>query len=245
MQPCDLSAELLLRILSLVDLTSLNDSDTEESIRSLCKKADNLVAAVCIYPHFITTAKDVITSPHIKIATVCNFPSGKSTVAETVAEIQSAIETGANEVDVVLPYHRYWSGDRSYVREFLFACREATSNNILKIIIETGALPEELIIQACHDVIAAKADFIKTSTGKISSGVTLQSARIILSVITEQQANIGIKLSGGIRDVNQVLDYFTLTQSLMGDDWITASHFRIGASKLVDNILQHESLTVT
>lgn len=236
MQTFEANPQLLHQILSLIDLTSLNDNDDNQTIKKLCEKADDLVAAICVFPKFVKIAKQISHNSSVKIATVSNFPSGNNSVSQTIAEIKYGLEQGANEIDVVIPYHHYKQNDRNLVQQFLFACREASTGFTLKVILETGELEEELITLACEDVILAHADFIKTSTGKTSIGATPTAAKIILSCIKHHQSDIGIKVSGGIHTVDQALLYTSLATEIMGQKWLHPEKFRIGTSKLFDNI---------
>ena len=234
------------KIYSLIDLTSLNEGDTEENLIPFFKKAESVfghVAAVCIYPKFVRLAKTFFLNTPVKVATVINFPKGTSSIETVLIEINQALQDGAQEMDVVFPYLRYLEGDKKYARSFVAACRAASSDDILlKVILETGALQDPaLISEACWDVFSAGADFVKTSTGKMETGATRSAAEAMLSVIKEKsmhsQKRLGLKISGGIRDVQQAAQYIELAQTIMGKEWVTKDTFRIGASKLVDEIL--------
>jgi len=233
-------------IIPLIDLTSLNAEDNESSIIALCKKAltpFGPVAAICIYPKFVKLASKILKKSSVKIATVINFPTGDSTIETTIQEIKNAIADTASEIDMVFPYRMYISGDKKRAIDYVIKARELCKKNIsLKIIIETGALESpELIKSISTDVIHAGANFIKTSTGKISQGATLEATKEILKVIQTESASatrtIGIKISGGIRTIAQVQSYIKLASEIMGPNWVTPVVFRIGASRLLDEIL--------
>ena len=169
------------RIINLIDLTSLNATDTEVSMATFCKKAKTplgLVAAICVYPQFVRLMATEFADTSIKIATVANFPQGTESLEEVLAEINRALTDGAQEIDVVFPYTRYLSGNKSYAREFIAACKAACGENItLKVIIESGALHDLAIIkEVSKEVIIAGANFVKTSTGKIAQGASLEAA---------------------------------------------------------------------
>lgn len=234
------------RIYNLLDLTSLNEDDTEASVASFCEKAQTSlgsVAAVCVYPQFVPIIATNFARTKIKTATVVNYPEGTSTLEEVIAEISQCLQAGAQEIDVVFPYLRYLAGETQYAHQFVNVCKAACGDDVkLKVILETGALIDPAIIaDASYEVLAAGADFIKTSTGKISEGASLEAAATMLLVIkhTEPQVKhrLGFKASGGIRTIQQAAQYVELADRIMGRNWVTAETFRIGASKLVDELL--------
>ncbi len=245
LKPINLRPEVVQRILSLVDLTSLNEEDTEESIAAFCEKADmplGHVAAVCVYPRFIRLVADNFTGTKIKAATVANFPTGNATLEDVLIEINNAIDDGAEEIDLVFPYSRYLAGDRQYAQTFVSTCKVACGDDVtLKVILETGALNDLAIIaDAAFDVLTAGADFIKTSTGKIHEGATLEAVATILLVVQHLSKQLphrlGVKVSGGVRTLEQAARYVELADAIMGRAWVNAATFRIGASKLVDEV---------
>lgn len=247
LKPVPQDMALCRRLYSLIDLTSLNSEDTEAGIAALCEQAQSPlghVAAVCVYPKFAGLVATNFAGTKIKTATVVNFPHGSSSQEEVLMEINHCLMAGVQEIDVVFPYERYLAGETHYCRHFIQACKAACGENItLKVILETGALGDPAIIaDACYDALAAGADFLKTSTGKISEGATLEAAATMLLVIkhTEPQAKrrIGFKVSGGIRDVQQAAQYLELADQIMGEGWATPDTFRIGASKLVGELLK-------
>ncbi len=223
-------------ITSLTDLTSLIGSETKEDILKLCATAqteNGNVAAVCTYPKHIVTAKEALAGTHIKVATVVNFPSGKEPLAKIMQTIQAALSQGADEIDLVMPYHLLKQGQVDDVLDYLKTCRQSCLHHCLKVIIESGELTEKQIIQASELVIAAHADFIKTSTGKTTQGATLAAAELILKTIETAKANTGIKLSGGIRTLDIARKYLALAENYLGKERVTKSTFRIGTSKLL------------
>ncbi len=237
---------LLRRLYSLIDLTSLNDHDTESDIAMLCEKAQSSlghVAAVCVYSPFIPMVAANFSGTAIKTAAVANFPEGESSLETVLAEISQRLQDGAQEIDVVFPYRRYLAGEQQYAHQFVNVCKAACGDDVkLKVILETGALLDPAIIaDASYEALAAGADFIKTSTGKISEGAKLEAAAAMLLVIkhTEPQVKhrLGFKASGGIRTIEQAAQYVELADRIMGGNWVTPATFRIGASKLVDEIL--------
>lgn len=230
------------RILSLIDFTSLNAHDTDDVIKQLCQQAHSKagdVAAVCVYGRFVPLAKNLLQHTPIKVATVCNFPGGNSTLDVVIAEIKQAVTAGADEIDVVMPYQDYLAGKRQEIKNFIQACKQACDDRTLKVILETGALRDtNIIINASEDAILAGADFIKTSTGKIAVGATLEAARAMLQVIRRLKINrkVGFKASGGIRTLAQARDYLQLADEGMGPQWATPQTFRFGASALLGEI---------
>ncbi|WP_423063309.1 deoxyribose-phosphate aldolase [Candidiatus Paracoxiella cheracis] len=230
------------QLIPLLDLTNLNDDDTPKSIEKLCQQASTPfgeVAAVCIYPKFVGQAKNLLVGTSIKIATVVNFPNGNETLSDCVTQIKRVIQDGADEIDVVMPYEAYMRGQTDDVLEFLQACRGIMGPDIvMKVILETGALIyHELIAGACEIAIRAKADFIKTSTGKINPGASPQAAEIILNVIKKSGEPVGFKAAGGVRTVEQATEYLSLAENIMGKAWISAKKMRFGASSLLQDIL--------
>lgn len=248
LKPVTPNSVLLQRISRLIDLTSLNSDDTESSIAAFCQKAQPAfgghVAAVCVYPQFVRLMAAQFAGTPIKVATVANFPEGMTSQESVLIEIGSALQDGAQEIDVVFPYHRYLAGERQYTQNFIAACKAVCGNEVtLKVILETGALRDPaLIADASLDALTAGADFIKTSTGKIPEGATLEAAATMLLVIRhaapQLKRNLGLKISGGVRDVQQAAQYIELADNIMGREWVNPDTFRIGASKLMDIITE-------
>jgi deoxyribose-phosphate aldolase len=246
LKPVQTSPALMQRLMGLVDLTSLNDDDSEASMLQLFEKSRNNlghVAAVCVNPAFVSLAVTEFAGSPIKVATVANFPDGAATLESVLIEINRALEDGAQEIDVVFPYQRYLAGERQFAQSFVGGCRAACGDHMtLKVILETGALMDPAIIaDASYDALSAGADFIKTSTGKIPEGASLDAAATMLLVIkhmsTQLKHRIGFKVSGGIRDIQQAAQYVELADRIMGKEWVAPTTFRIGASKLVDQML--------
>ena len=235
----DVSAAKLL--LSCLDLTSLNETDNEKSITALCQKAltpYGNTAAVCVYPIFIPLAKRLLPAD-IKTATVINFPAGIPDINLLEKEIKNALSLEVDELDVVLPYRIFQNNDLDFCHRYLNKARKLAEEKKLKIIIETGELKTvDAIKKASLLCIEAKADFIKTSTGKTKVSATPEAANIILETIKASGKNVGFKASGGIKSLTDAKAYLTLSQSIMGPNWVNKKHLRIGASSLLDNLLQ-------
>lgn len=239
------SAEIAL---SLMDLTTLNDNDTDETIIALCEQAKTdfgTPAAVCVYPRFVPLARKILKAQgieQVKIATVTNFPHGNDDIAIAIAETKAALAYGADEVDVVFPYQALIAGNEQIGFELVKQAKAVCQENsvLLKVIIETGELKSaELIRKASEISIRAGADFIKTSTGKVPVNATLESARIMLETIRDLGVaeTVGFKAAGGVKTSEEAAKYLALARSILGNDWVDSSHFRFGASSLLGNLL--------
>lgn len=222
-------------LIALIDYTRLKPEDSEQDILDFCEQRQaQAVAAICVYPRFIPTVKSQIENTAIKIASVVNFPDGCQPIETVQADILSAIELGADEIDVVMPYPRYLAGEREAVIAFIQACKQACGEVCMKVILETGALESlEVIKVASEDMITAGADFLKTSTGFNYPGASLAAAKIMLSAIADSGKAIGFKASGGIQTEQDARAYCQLAKEIMGQNWVTQSHFRLGASRLL------------
>ncbi|EKB1971314.1 deoxyribose-phosphate aldolase [Vibrio parahaemolyticus] len=241
----DLKAAAL-RALKLMDLTTLNDDDTDAKVSSLCHDAKTAVgntAAICIYPRFIPIAKKTLReqgTPEVRIATVTNFPHGNDDIDIAVAETKAAVAYGADEVDVVFPYRALMAGDEKVGFELVKQCKEACGDILLKVIIETGELKEEALIKKASQIcIEAGADFIKTSTGKVPVNATPEYARMMLEVIRDMGVaeTVGFKPAGGVRTAEDAAAYLAMADEILGDNWVDARHYRFGASSLLTNLL--------
>ena len=224
--------------LACLDLTSLNDGDTAADIEALCHRAQTPfghVAAVCVWPRFVTQARALLPRA-IRVAAVANFPDGALDLPRALAEVAAIAQAGGDEVDVVLPYRALIAGKRSAVSEFLSEVRFATRPLTLKVIIESGELKTpELIAEATRLALLEGADFVKTSTGKSKVSATLEAARVMLREIQSSGlANAGFKASGGIRTVADAAQYLTLAQATMGS--VSPQRLRFGASSLLSDI---------
>ena len=238
-----------IKLINLLDLTKLklNDSlkDLENFIESGFTNFGN-VAAFCIEKDSIRFCKEMLNlkkNNFIKVATVVNFPNGDLSENEIIDEIKFSINEGADEIDFVWPYEEYLNGNSLKVEKILKKVRMLTKNHVLKIIIESGVFEDNFSLYNAVNFIIKNGnpDFLKTSTGKIPKGATLESAAIILysikNIKTNIYNNIGLKVSGGIRDVNSALQYLELIENIFDSNWISNKNFRIGASSLLNNIL--------
>lgn len=228
--------EIAARLLPLLDLTSLGESDTPAHIESLCTSSrtrHGLPAALCVYPEHVTTVRRAMHGTAAKVATVVNFPDGGSDAARASRETRRALAAGADEIDLVLPYDALRRGERALAEAVVIACREACGSAALKLILETGELQTpELIRLACEIGLAAGVDFLKTSTGKVAVNATPQAAALMLDAIARDGGRCGFKAAGGIRTLDDAAIYLGLAAERLGDAWITPEHFRIGASTL-------------
>ena len=231
-------------LINLLDLTSLHEDDTNTRIEKLCQRAQTPygnVAAVCVYPRFIKVAQDSLQDHSIKIATAVNFPQGGTNFDKLKKDIAYSLSQGADEIDAVLPYTHFLNGDIETCNTFFNAVKSELDpkKTPLKIIIESGAFPHaSQIVEATRFCVDNGASFIKTSTGKTDVSATPEAANIILETIASGRRNVGFKASGGIKSTADAKQYLTLAINIMGYKWISPKNFRIGASSLLDSLLQ-------
>jgi len=235
-----------LRALKLMDLTTLNDNDTEQKVIELCRNAKTSVgttAAVCIYPRFVPIAKKTLAeigASQVQIATVTNFPHGNDDIDIAVAETKAAIAYGADEVDVVFPYRALIAGNEEVGFELVKQCKAACGETLLKVIIETGELKDPALIKRASELcIKAGADFIKTSTGKVAVNATPEAAEIMLTVIRDMGVTktVGFKPAGGVKTSEDAASYLAMADRILGAEWADNKHYRFGASSLLTNLL--------
>jgi deoxyribose-phosphate aldolase len=238
-------SDLARRLLGLIDLTSLNPTDTETSVIALTALASTpagRVAAVCIWPRFIDVARRCLDGTGVPIAAVANFPAGANDVAAAAAETAAAIAAGADEVDVVFPYRAMLVGDDATGLALVRACRAACAERgVLKVILETGQLgSEERIRHASELAVEGGAHFLKTSTGKTQPAATLPAAAVMLEVIAEARRrgiSVGLKPSGGLGRMADAAAYLDLYEQRFGPHSATPASFRLGASSLITPVL--------
>ncbi|PLX37994.1 MAG: deoxyribose-phosphate aldolase [Hyphomicrobiales bacterium] len=226
------------RALPLVDLTDLTDTCTPEAIDRLCDDAQTRhgpVAAVCVWPRFVAQSRERLAGTGIRIATVVNFPQGGEDTNPVLAETRQALADGADEIDLVMPYRAFAAGNTELAATQISAVKDELSPRAhLKVILETGELKDPALIRAASDMaIAADADFIKTSTGKVGVNATPEAAEIMLSAIRESGRPVGFKAAGGIRTVEEAGVYLEIADRLMGPTWVNPETFRFGASSLL------------
>ena len=228
--------------LACLDLTSLNDTDSEADIASLCQRAQTAfgpVAAVCVWPRLAAFARAQLPA-HIGVAAVANFPHGGADIDAAVHDTRQIVLAKAQEVDVVLPYKSLMAGDDAAVLALLSAVRQACPGLVLKVILETGELKTTALIErACQLSLQAGADFLKTSTGKTPISATPDAAHAMLGAIAASagaRAHVGFKASGGIRTVQDATVYMALVAQILGADALNPRQFRIGASSILNDI---------
>jgi deoxyribose-phosphate aldolase len=230
------AADAARRALGLVDLTRLERPDTAEAIDALAAKAvtgAGRVAAICVYPEWV----ERVLGPGVPVAAVANFPLGADDPGLAARDAGQAVEAGAAEVDVVVPWQAFMVGKSDSIDRTVRAVREAIGPDVgLKAILETGSLPADMVPDAGRRALDAGADFLKTSSGKVGPGASPEAVEALLEVVREA-GHGGVKASGGIRTAEQAADYIALADRVMGAGWATPERFRIGASSLVDDLL--------
>jgi len=238
--------------LSMIDLTTLEGADSPGKVRQMCYKAahlsDNLpdiphVAAVCVYPTLVRIARQALGTSDIKVAAVATgFPSGQYPLQTKLDDTKFAVEEGADEIDMVISRGHFLSGDYSYVFDEIAAIKAACGAAHLKVILETGELSTLDNVRRASDLaMHAGADFIKTSTGKVQPAATLPVTLVMLEAIRDfyyaTGKKIGMKPAGGISTAKHSLQYLVVLRETLGQDWLTPELFRIGASRLANDIL--------
>ncbi|MGF1474261.1 MAG: deoxyribose-phosphate aldolase [Geminicoccaceae bacterium] len=237
--PCD--ADMAALLIRCLDLTSLNEGDDAVVVEALAERGlKHQVAALCINPELVSVAIQALRSSDVKVATVANFPDGGDDIGAVAEETERAVGAGAHEVDIVAPIAAVKAGDVGIVDDLIGLCRDAAGpDTVLKLILETGALETpDRIVAVSRAAVMAGIDFLKTSTGKIKVGATMEAASAMLEVSAESGGLVGFKASGGVRTADQAAGYFRLAQSKLGPDWPTPRRFRIGASSLLDDLLK-------
>jgi deoxyribose-phosphate aldolase len=228
------------RAIGLIDLTDLSDDHAPDGIDELCRRArEHRTAAVCVWPEFVATCAAQLAGSGVRVATVVNFPSGDEPVAQVEAATRRALADGADDIDVVLPYVAFLAGDEDRAGEMVSAVAALVDGpRIVKVILESGALgSSEAVGAAARLAIGRGADFVKTSTGKIPAGASLDAATAMLEAIAGADRTVGLKPSGGIRTFDEAMAYVDLADSVMGEGWATPATFRFGASGLLDSLL--------
>ena len=239
------------QILSFVDITSLNPTDSVASITEFVEKINKFdtkfeilphPAAFCVYPKFVQTVKDNLVED-LEIASVAGgFPDANTFIEVKVAEVAMAVMEGATEIDVVIPSGMVFNGEFEEIYDELSEIKASCRDAKLKVILETGVLVDPVLIKkAALVAMNAGADFIKTSTGKVSVGATYDAVYVMAKSISEYNAlnnvKVGLKVAGGVSTTEQAVSYYTIVASVLGEDWLNASLFRFGASRLVNALI--------
>lgn len=242
----------LKKVFGLIDLTTLSERDNTENVSLLCRKVNQLgenfaeignVAAICVFPELVGVVKEKLENPLVSIASVGGgFPASQTFTNIKVMEIEQAIGMGAEEIDIVLPVGKFLMDDLEYVEHEIQVIKERIGTVILKVILETGSLQDlTLIRKASLLSILSGSDFIKTSTGKITSGATPESVVVMCHAIRDYYGmtgkKVGVKPAGGISDTESALLYYSIVREILGEDWLNAERFRIGASRLASQLL--------
>jgi deoxyribose-phosphate aldolase len=244
---------------SMMDLTTLEGKDTPGKIAFLCRKAMQPAdphygvppcAAVCVYPNLVRVAKKFLGDSGVKVASVATaFPTGLMPLKLKLEEVRGASRDGADEIDMVIDRGVFLAGGHGRIFDEIAATKEACGSAHLKVILETGELQTYDNVRLASEIaMRAGADFIKTSTGKVSPAATMPVTLIMLEAIRDYfyqtGIRIGMKPAGGIRTAKQALAYLVMVKETLGDDWLTAGLFRFGASTLVNDVLMQIVKTV-
>ncbi len=242
--------EVYKTLFSLIDLTSLNTTDTEEGIEAFTQKVNDFgdaypeyptVAAICVYPNMVRVVKEILTENVDIAAVAAGFPHAQTFMEIKMAETALAVMDGATEIDIVQSVGKLLEGKYDEIieeiQEIKAACKEAS----LKVILESGALKVEDLRLASILAMEAGADFIKTSTGKQQPAATLEAAWVMCQCIktyhTLTGRKVGFKAAGGIVTTDDALSYYCLVEDILGEDWLNKDLFRLGASRLANNLL--------
>jgi len=247
---------LLMSILNMIDLTSLNTTDNKSHIIHFTGKVNSFsgrfsnipnVAAICVFPNFTAVVKEKLTVRNVRIAAVAGaFPASQTFRSIKVTECKMAVEAGADEIDIVIPVGAFLGKDFAAVADEIREIKGAIGNKQLKVIVESGLLGDfEHIFMASMIAMDAGADFIKTSTGKTPVSATPEAAfvmcRAISDFYSETGIKVGFKAAGGIASPADAIIYYEIVKHCLGEEWLNNTLFRIGASKLANNILSEIS----
>ncbi len=239
-------------VLSMIDLTTLEGKDSPGKVKQLCNKAAHLhdqfpnlptVAAICVYPTMVPIAKKALIGTDINVASVATaFPSGMSLLEHKLEEVKMVVDAGADEVDMVISRGKFLRGEYSYVADEVAQVKEACGEAHLKVILETGELVTLDNVRLASDIaMEAGADFIKTSTGKVSPAATPPVVLVMLEAIRDYYKQtgkkIGLKPAGGISKAKLAIQYLVMVRETLGEDWLLPDLFRFGASSLANDVL--------
>ncbi|MCF8223008.1 MAG: deoxyribose-phosphate aldolase [Bacteroidales bacterium] len=240
------------KLIGLLDFTTLSVSDSFSSVIEICDKINNYgyvfpdlphIAAFCVYPRFVKTVRENMESRDIKIVSVAgSFPSSQAVSEIKMEEVKRAAGDGADEIDIVMPVGEFLDGNHGFVKDEIMAVKDIIGEKHLKVILETGVLKDpEKIYEASKLAMEAGADFIKTSTGKEKVSATLEAVYVMSHAIRDfNNASgrvIGIKPAGGISTAMDAINYYSLVEMILGQQWLVPESFRIGASRLANNLL--------
>lgn len=243
--------EVYKKLYSYIDLTSLNTTDTKEDIWKFVQRVNDFegscdvpnVAAICVFPNFADVVKEALTAQNVNIACVsAGFPASQTFIEVKVAETALAVANGADEIDIVMNLGYFYAENYEELSEEIDELKQACRNAHLKVILETGALKTASDIKKASVLsMYSGADFIKTSTGKVYEGASLEAAYVMCSAIKEYHKKtgrkVGFKPSGGISTTEDAVKYYTIVKEILGEEWCDNQYFRIGASRLANNLL--------
>jgi deoxyribose-phosphate aldolase len=236
----------------MMDLTTLEGKDTPGKVRALAAKARRpdptdpsipSVAALCVYPNMVTTAREALEGSNVKVAAVSTyFPSGQAPLAVKIEDVRTTVALGADEIDMVIDRGAFLAGEYAAVYDEIVAVKEACGDAHLKVILETGELETyDNVRRASVLAMAAGADFIKTSTGKVQPAATLPVTLVMLEAIRDFHAQtgrvVGMKPAGGIKTSKEAIAYLVVLYETLGPQWMTPDLFRFGASSLLNDVL--------
>lgn len=239
-------------LFNCIDLTTLNTTDSPRSVADFTERVNAFehehpdlpnVAAICVYPNFAQVVRTVLDVSEVDVACVSGaFPTAQSFIETKIAETSLAVDSGADEIDIVFNVGNYLDGDYEDVCDEIIEQKHACRDAVLKVILETGALKTAENIRAASVLsLYSGADFLKTSTGKGYPGASLEAAYVMMQCIKEYYAEtgtmVGFKAAGGVSTTDEAVKYYTLAKEILGDAWLTNDYFRIGASRLANNLL--------
>ncbi len=246
--------ENMKKLFGFIDLTTLEGTDTEDKVKKMCEKINGFhtlpkhvgipnVAAVCVYPALVEIASKTLNARNLQVAAVSGgFPASQTFIEIKIAETKATVAKGANEIDMVISIGKFLEGNYQVVFDEIVAMKRACQNAHLKVILETGALKTaENIWLASMLAMYAGADFIKTSTGKTAPAATLEAAYVMTMAIKtyhkETGRKVGFKPAGGIATVDDAVEYLAIMKNNLSKAWLSSALFRIGASRLANNLL--------
>lgn len=243
--------EVWIQCLSQIDLTTLNSDDTTTKVATMAERVNDFegnfsgipnVAAICVYPAMVETVRDVLTEPIGIAAVAAGFPASQTFIEIKVAEAAMAVAAGATEIDIVISVGKFLEGNYQEVYDEISEIKAAIRDAHLKVILETGALKTaENIYKASILAMAAGADFIKTSTGKIAVNATPEATYIMCHAIKDWYTKTGKKVcykpAGGVSTTEEAVQHYTLVKEILGEQWLNNQSFRFGASRLANNLL--------
>lgn len=248
----NMNEEVYKFLFNTIDLTTLNSTDSPQSVADFTERVNAFdneypqlknVAAICVYPNFAEVVRTVLDVTDVDVACVSGaFPTAQSFIETKIAETSLAVSAGADEIDIVFNLGNYLDGDYEAVCDEISEQKDACQDALLKVILETGALKTAENIRAASILsLYSGADFLKTSTGKGYPGASLEAAYVMAQCIKEYHAAtgrmVGFKASGGVSTTEDAVKYYTVIKEVLGEEWLTNEYFRIGASRLANNLL--------